>query len=161
MEVASKERKEEVEQWQIQGLKRSLAAESAKVAEVLKDKAESLNRLRERSKEELTAAQATHQKLVEEMKTLKDEVLAKVKALEAARTASAKLQEQLHEQQALVAQKDKHADALAAQLKTLQDSLAASHKQSNHLNGSIPPPCINLRCMLALSLFAEIRGWES
>jgi len=124
-------------QQQIQGLKRSLAAESAKVAEVLKDKAESLNRLRERSKEELTAAQATHQKLVEEMKTLKDEVLAKVKALEAARTASAKLQEQLHEQQALVAQKDKHADALAAQLKTLQDSLAASHKQSNHLNESL------------------------
>jgi len=59
MEVASKERKEEVEQWQIQGLKRSLAAESAKVAEVLKDKADSLNRLREGSKEELTAAQAT------------------------------------------------------------------------------------------------------
>jgi chromosome segregation ATPase len=118
-------------------LKQALAAESGKVAEVLKDKTESLGRLKDKAREDQVAAQAAHQKLTDEMKTLKDEILAKVKALEAARTATAKLQEQLQEQQALLVQRDKQADAFQAQLKSLNESLAASHKQAQSLNESL------------------------
>lgn len=112
-----------------------MAAENAKVADAIKDKTESLNKLREKGKEELVAAQAAYQKQAEEMKTLKDEVLSKVKALEAARTTTTKLQEQVQEQQNLIAQNEKQIESLNTQIKTLHDSLAASHKQSNQLNG--------------------------
>jgi chromosome segregation ATPase len=124
-------------QQQMLALKQALAAESGKVAEVLKDKTESLGRLKDKAREDQIAAQAVHQKLTDEMKTLKDEILAKVKALEAARTATAKLQEQLQEQQALLVQRDKQADAFQAQLKSLNESLAASHKQAQSLNESL------------------------
>jgi chromosome segregation ATPase len=124
-------------QQQALALKQALAAESAKVADAVKDKADSLGRARDKAREELAAAQAAHQKLADEAKTLKDEILAKVNALEAARTTTAKLQEQAHEQQALLAQRDKHADALQAQLQAAHDSLAASHKQANALNESL------------------------